>query len=264
MSRQHHWKYIDRLVLKRSIFAILLGITAALPASAQDKADSEFERKTYEYVYEHPEFLLDYPELIQRAGELARQREDKKRVEKRLQTLQTNHNVIYDTAFHALEGQPGATTTMLVFNDYQCPPCRLAELHLKTILERNPQVNILHLQLPVYGDMSEVAARSVLAANSQGRFIEYHHSLMAAPLPLTLQRILELAYESALDTEELQSRMHDSDIRLHLRLVREIAEELDIHGTPAFVVNGHLLQGGIDGDRLSRFVATAVAGSVEN
>jgi predicted DsbA family dithiol-disulfide isomerase len=87
---------------------------------------------------------------------------------------------------------------------------------------------------------------------------------MAAPLPLTLQRILELASESALDTEELQSRMHDSDIRLHLRLIREIAEELDIHGTPAFVINGHLLQGGIDGDRLRRFVATAVADSVDN
>ena len=255
---------MDRLVLKRSVLAIFLGITAALSAVAQDKADLEFERKIYEYVYDHPEFLLDRPELIQRAGELARQREDKKRVERRLQTLQTNHSVIYDTAFHALEGQPDATTTMLVFTDYQCPPCRLAERHLKTILERNPQVNILHLQLPVYVDMSEVAARSVLAASSQGRFIEYHHSLMAAPLPLTLQRILELASESALDTEELQSRMHDSDIRLHLRLIREIAEELDIHGTPAFVINGHLLQGGIDGDRLRRFVATAVAGSVDD
>ena len=255
---------MDRLVLKRSVLAIFWGITAALSAVAQDKADLEFERKIYEYVYDHPGFLLDRPELIQRAGELARQREDKKRAERRLQTLQTNHSVIYDTAFHALEGQPDATTTMLVFTDYQCPPCRLAERHLKTILERNPQVKILHLQLPVYGDMSEVAARSVLAASSQGRFIEYHHSLMAAPLPLTLQRILELASESALDTEELQSRMHDSDIRLHLRLIREIAEELDIHGTPAFVVNGHLLQGGIDGDRLRRFVATAVAGSVDN
>lgn len=255
---------MDRLVLKRSVLAIFLGITAALSAVAQDKADLEFERKIYEYVYDHPEFLLDRPELIQRAGELARQREDKKRAERRLQTLQTNHSVIYDTAFHALEGQPDATTTMLVFTDYQCPPCRLAERHLKTILARNPQVNILHLQLPVYGDMSEVAARSVLAASSQGRFIEYHHSLMAAPLPLTLQRILELASESALDTEELQSRMHDSDIRLHLRLIREIAEELDIHGTPAFVINGHLLQGGIDGDRLRRFVATAVADSVDN
>ena len=255
---------MDRLVLKRSVLAIFLGITAALSAVAQDKADLEFERKIYEYVYDHPEFLLDRPELIQRAGELARQREDKKRVERRLQTLQTNHSVIYDTAFHALEGQPDATTTMLVFTDYQCPPCRLAERHLKTILESTPQVNILHLQLPVYRDMSEVAARSVLAASSQGRFIEYHHSLMAAPLPLTLQRILELASESALDTEELQSRMHDSDIRLHLRLISEIAEELDIHGTPAFVINGHLLQGGIDGDRLRRFVATAVAGSVDN
>lgn len=255
---------MDRLVLERTVLAIFLGITAALSAVAQDKADLEFERKIYEYVYDHPEFLLDRPELIQRAGELARQREDKKRAERRLQTLQTNHSVIYDTAFHALEGQPDATTTMLVFTDYQCPPCRLAERHLKTILERNPQVNILHLQLPVYGDMSEVAARSVLAASSQGRFIEYHHSLMAAPLPLTLQRILELASESALDTEELQSRMHDSDIRLHLRLIREIAEELDIHGTPAFVINGHLLQGGIDGDRLRRFVATAVADSVDN
>ena len=264
MSRQHHWKYMDRLVLKRSILAILLGITAALPASAQDKADSEFERKTYEYVYEHPEFLLDYPELIQRAGELARKREDKKRVEKRLQTLQTNRDVIYDTAFHVLEGQPDATTTILVFTDYQCPPCRLAERHLKTILEKNRQVNILHLQLPVYGDMSEVAARSALAANSQGRFIEYHHSLMAAPLPLTLQSILEVANESALDTGLLQSRMHDSDIRRHLMRIKEMAEKLGIQGTPAFVVNGHLLQGGIDGDRLRRFVATAVAGSVEN
>jgi protein-disulfide isomerase len=43
-----------------------------------------------------------------------------------------------------------------------------------------------------------------------------------------------------------------------------MAEKLGIQGTPAFVVNGHLPQGGIDGDRLRRFVATAVAGSVEN
>lgn len=255
---------MDGLVLNLRVLAIFLGVTAALFTVAQDKADSDFERQIYEYVYDHPEFLLDRPELIQRAGELARQREDNKRVETRLHTLQTNHNVIYDTAFHAIEGQPDATTTMLVFTDYQCPPCRLADRHLKTFLERNPQVNILHLQLPVYGDMSEVAARSVLAASSQGRFIEYHHSLMAAPLPLTLQSILELASESALDTEALKSRMHDSDIRRHLRLIREIAEELDIYGTPAFVMNGHLLQGGIDDDRLRSFVATASSGPKGN
>ena len=134
---------MDRLVLKRSVLAILLGITAALPAGAQDKADSEFERKIYEYVYDHPEFLLDYPELIQRAGELARKREDKKRVQKRLQTLRTNREVIYDAAFHVLEGQPDATTTILVFTDYQCPPCRQAERHLKTIFLGHQRVERL-------------------------------------------------------------------------------------------------------------------------
>jgi 2-hydroxychromene-2-carboxylate isomerase len=87
---------------------------------------------------------------------------------------------------------------------------------------------------------------------------------MAAPLPLTLQSILEVANESALNTGLLQSRMHDSDIRRHLMRIKEMAEKLGIQGTPAFVVNGHLLQGGIDNDRLRRFVATAVAGSVEN
>ena len=252
------------LVLKRSVLVILLGITTALPADDQNESDSEYERRIYQYLYEHPEFLLEHPELVQRAGERARNREEAKRVQERLQTLQTNSDVIYDTAFHVLEGEPDASTTILVFSDYQCLPCRPAERHLRTIIEENRQINVLHLQLPVYGEISELAARSALAANSQGKFIEYHRSLIAAPLPLTLHSILEAANESALDSDLLQSRMHDSDIKRHLMRIKEMAENLGVQGTPAFVINGHLLHGGIDDARLRSFLATAVSGSVEN
>src|SRR5260370_41617810 len=74
--------------------------------------------------------------------------------------------------------------TIIEFLDYNCPFCKKTAPELQKLLRADPRVRILYKEWPIFGDVSEYAARSALAANWQGKFLAAHNALLSAPLDL--------------------------------------------------------------------------------
>ena len=73
--------------------------------------------------------------------------------------------------------------TIVEFTDYQCPYCHRAQDVIDQVLSRySGKVRFVHLDFPLDGHAGAIpAARAARCAGEQGKFWEYHRSLMTAP-----------------------------------------------------------------------------------
>jgi protein-disulfide isomerase len=142
-------------------------------------------------------------------------------------------------------GPATAPVTIVEFTDYQCPYCHRAQTVIDEVLQRYAgKVRLVHLDFPLDGHPEAVpAARAARCAGEQGRFWEYHRSLMSRPGTLdaadlegraTLLKLDEASFRSCLASDR-----HDEAIQAELRH----GSELGVSGTPAYFVNGRMLSG---------------------
>ena len=142
-------------------------------------------------------------------------------------------------------GPATAPVTIVEFTDYQCPYCHRAQAVIDEVLQRYAgKVRFVHLDFPLDGHPEAVpAARAARCAGEQGRFWEYHRSMMSRPGPLDAADLRSRAATLKLDASKfgacLASDRFDEAIQAELRH----GSELGVTGTPAYFVNGRMLSG---------------------
>ena len=142
-------------------------------------------------------------------------------------------------------GPAGAPVTIVEFTDYQCTYCHRAQGVIDQVLSRySGKVRLVHLDYPLDGHPGAVpAARAARCAGEQGKFWEYHRSLMTAPGSLDDADLAGRAAALQMNASSfgtcLSSNRHDDAIQASL----EQGEALGVTGTPAYFVNGRMLSG---------------------
>jgi protein-disulfide isomerase len=78
-------------------------------------------------------------------------------------------------------GAKDADLSIIEFLDYNCPFCKKTAPELQKLLHAERMVRIVYKEWPIFGEVSQYAARSALAANWQGKFLVAHDALIGAP-----------------------------------------------------------------------------------
>jgi len=142
-------------------------------------------------------------------------------------------------------GPPDAKVTIVAFADFQCPYCQRAQNVIDQVMKSyGGKVQLVHRDFPLEGHAQAfAAARAARCAGEQGRFWDYHRSLMVQRGDMTetdlRQRAVGLKLEIAPFTTCLGSERHDPAIRDGL----EAGLKLGVNSTPTFFVNGQMLVG---------------------
>lgn len=147
--------------------------------------------------------------------------------------------------------------TIVVFTDYQCGICKATDPALGRLLAQDPGVRVVWKDWPIRGPMSDLAARTALAAHGEGRYRQVHEGLMAARGVLTAARIAEIAREAGADPTRIALPVVAEEVDGQLRRHSHQAFALGLAGTPAYLVGPYLLEGGLDDRALRRAVARA-------
>jgi len=142
-------------------------------------------------------------------------------------------------------GPKDAPVTIVEFTDYQCPYCHQSQRTIDEVLSRySGKVRLVHLDFPLDIHPEAVtAARAARCAAEQGKFWEFHRSLMTQNGSMDEDDLKGRA--KTLDLKEtafgscLASDRHDEAIQAELHQ----GTELGVTGTPAYFVNGRLLSG---------------------
>jgi protein-disulfide isomerase len=152
--------------------------------------------------------------------------------------------------------------TIIEFLDYNCPFCKKTAPELQKLLRADSRVRILYKEWPIFGDVSEYAARSALAANWQGKFLAAHNALISAPQDLDeTSQVDSILKGAGVDLKRLAEdrKLHAADIDANLARNAAEARGLGFRGTPGFLIGRQLVPLALTLQQLQQLTANARA-----
>jgi protein-disulfide isomerase len=161
----------------------------------------------------------------------------------------------------ATAGNPDGDVTIVEFLDYNCPFCKKTAPELQQLLVSDRRVRILYKEWPIFGDVSEYAARSALAAQWQGKFLAAHDALISAPDLDESAQVDSVLKRAGVDLGRLADdrTRHAADIDEALARNAREARALGLSGTPGFVVGRQLVPSALTLPQLIQLTTNARA-----
>jgi predicted DsbA family dithiol-disulfide isomerase len=143
------------------------------------------------------------------------------------------------------KGNPKAPVTIIEFSDYECPFCKRVEPTVEQVLKTYGPDKVRfayrNFPLPMHTN-ARPAAEAAGCANEQGKFWEYHEKLMAAS-DLSPDNFKKLAGEVGMDAKKFDDCLAAQKFKDAIDKDVEAGEAAGVNGTPAFFINGRMLDG---------------------
>jgi protein-disulfide isomerase len=234
-------------------------LTAAAPAGAQE--EQPFTPKQQEALKKlvH-DYLLENPSVIAEAIEALRQKEDLAADLAAKKTLSERKDEIFSDPDSPAIGNPKGDVTLVEFFDYRCPYCKAMAETLFEAVKSDGKLKLVLKEFPVLGPDSVTAARAALAAREQKKYEEFHKAMMRLKEPISEKLIMKVAGEVGLNVERLKKDMDDQKIDQMLKNNIKLAHDLDVSGTPAFVIGDQIVPGAISAQNLKQLIDQARKG----
>ena len=224
--------------------AALLLASAGGPAPAAGMEDlSEEEKAAFEEMIR--DYILENPEIVEEALRKLQQREQAREAERQQQAITQNLEALRNDPNSPVIGNPDGDVTIVEFFDYRCPYCKQVADDLRNVVEEDGDIRLVMKELPILSKESETAAKAALAAQKQGRYEDFHFTLMTDPGSLSETSIFAVAEDLGLDLEQLRADMDSPEITRQLDEVYALAQQIGVRGTPAFVIGEELIPGAI-------------------
>ncbi|MEO8278920.1 MAG: thioredoxin domain-containing protein [Ideonella sp.] len=169
-------------------------------------------------------------------------------------------------ALSAAEHQMGAEdarATLVEYGDYECPACIQAEplmRHLVDSTKGRLRFVYRHFPLMEVHPHAELAAEAAEAAAAQGKFWPMHHQLFDQKHHLELPALTGYAEAIGLDMNRFKAEMADRIYTQRVQEHRRSAEQLGLRATPAFLLNGKLVDASFGFEKVSEAVHAALKG----
>jgi protein-disulfide isomerase len=247
MSYRFRWPAAAALLLTLLVFA-------PLPAAAADSFTSE-QRKELEGIVH--DYLLAHPDIMLEVLQAAESRIKSDSHDKAAKALTEHKNELLADPNSPVAGNPQGDVTVVEFFDYRCPYCKQVEPAIEALLGEDRKLRFVYKEFPVLGPDSLMAARAALAARKQGKYDPFHKEMMALKGQINEAAIYKVASSVGLDADRLKRDMASPEIGRMLKDNMGLAEALQIHGTPGFVIGSEIVPGAIDLGTLKEMIADA-------
>jgi protein-disulfide isomerase len=199
------------------------------------------------------DYILKHPEVIREALIALDTKEKKEKLERTRQSVKLKQDEIFHVSDDPVGGNPNGDVSIAVFFDYSCGYCRKALPGLSSLLAKDRLLRVVYKEFPILGPQSETAALAALAAARQGKYIEFHDALFATQA-IDDEEIKAISSKLGLDYGKLLKDMRDPKLTAYLTRNFDLANALDIDGTPAFIIGDTLIPGAIDAASLAEIV----------
>lgn len=237
------------------------GFAIGGPTAAQDSQApaAVLDRAAVEQIIR--DFLLENPEIVADAIERLREKQRLADEQMALQSLAANHDAVFNDPAAPVAGNPDGDVTVVEFFDYRCGFCKRMSGPLAKLIDSDRNVRLVFKEFPILGPESEYAARAALAVRNQGKYAAFHWALMGLRGALDQATVKQVAESVGVDVARMEQDMDAPEIAETIRRSYQLAEALNINGTPAFVVGNEIVRGAISAETLSALIAEARAGT---
>jgi protein-disulfide isomerase len=224
------------------------------PALAADTFSAE-QRQSIEAIVR--DYLIKNPDVMLEVLEAAKEKIRNDAEAQRVAALSERRQEIFDDPNAPVVGNPQGDVTLVEFFDYRCPYCKQVAPAIQALVGEDKQLRIVYKEFPVLGPESVTASRAALAARKQGKYEALHRALITMKGQINDAAIFSAAQSAGLDVEKLKRDMQAPEIDRVLQANQQLAEALDIHGTPGFVIGDEVVPGAVGVDALRQMIAAA-------
>lgn len=249
-------RFLQRYRISSAVaFALMILASAPSFASSHESGFTAEQRKAVEGIVR--KFIMENPEVILQSIQAMQARADQAKSEGVKKTLAARRQeILHDPDSH-VGGNPGGDVTLVEFFDYRCGYCKRVHPTVMELLRADGGIRFVYKEFPILGPESVYAARAAIASRSQGKYVAFHNALIAVQGSLSKARVLQVAKAVGLDVAMLEKEIEDGRATADKILARnfQIAEVLDINGTPAFIVGDRVIRGAADLSALKEAVA---------
>ena len=222
----------------------------SLPAAAADEMSEERVRQIVEQLLrERPEIIVEAITAYQQQQELAKQAAQRNALSARAKDL-------YERPGDPFIGNPDAPITLVEFFDYRCGYCKRVLNDVVAVVEANDDVKVVFKEFPILGEASVIASRVALAVNlvAPEKYGEFHKKAMSGRGSYSESALLQLADAMGIDAAAVKAKINSDEVSAAIIANHELAEQLGIRGTPAFVIGGQVIPGAISRSALEQLI----------
>ncbi len=133
-----------------------------------------------------------------------------------------------------IAGSEQADLTVTMLFDYQCPYCHKAYPILLDAAKRDGRVRIA--LRPIAANGVDIVPRMAVAANLQGKFLDFHDALMLVEPPLNEDACREASNKLGLNWTKMQFEAKSQATKAFLDQGLDLAIKLGINSTPTFIL----------------------------
>ena len=135
-------------------------------------------------------------------------------------------------------GNPAGDISIVNYTDYNCPYCRKSDPDLRQVVNDDGKIRLIFKDWPILGPTSVSAARLVLAAKYQDKYIAAHEALITATSRLTDDTIRERLAAGGIDVARATKDLETNKTKIDDILARNAnqAKAFGFRGTPAFII----------------------------
>jgi protein-disulfide isomerase len=238
----------NKILFNVAVAAAVAAATAAatsylllryVPLGAESADQARIEKTVRNYLTKNPEVLVEMTNELDKRQAAEQEAQQKK-------AISENADAIFRSPVAHVAGNPSGDVNVVEFFDYNCGYCRRSLPDVVKLIKDDGKIRLVLKELPILSDESAAAAKLALASNKQGKYFEMYQKLFSEPGKADKEKALRVAKELGLDVDQLQKDAEDPEIQKSLDQAKDLAQKLNLQGTPLFLIGDRVIAGAPD------------------
>jgi protein-disulfide isomerase len=192
---------------------------------------------TTNYMRNHPEYVAEFMQDVQA-------KKEQELAQKMQEDVGSKRPEIENAGNSPVAGNISGDVIITLFSDNNCGYCKRANRVVKEFLAEDKGVKVIFKEYPILGETSTQLAKMALAISftDKSKYIIFHDEITELGKP-TDEAIGAILQKMNLDKNAIKAKMESDEVSKELADVARLAESLDLHGTPVFIIGGELIPG---------------------
>ncbi|MEM8655553.1 MAG: DsbA family protein [Pseudomonadota bacterium] len=240
----------------RTLAAAVLTLMISLPAQALDLSQMTDEERQI-FRDEVRAYLLDNPQVIMDAVRVLEERQAAAQAQADLSLVSDHADALFNDGYSFVGGNPEGDITLVEFLDYRCGYCKRAHGEVAKLLEADGNIRLIIKEFPILGEQSLLASRFAVATKQIAGPEAYkgvNDALMEMTGDVSMRTLRRMASTFGLDADAIEAHMDSEEVTDEIRQTRALAQQLQITGTPTFVLQDELLRGFLPFDEMQALI----------
>ncbi len=241
------------MVVTASFFSFdILARQGAAADTSVSLTRPEIETIVRDYLLENPEILLEMQSALE-----AKMHEEQLAANR--QVIADASDALFGGTYDGIIGNPDGDVTVVEFFDYNCGYCKRALTDMITLVENDENLRFVLKEFPILGPESQEA--HVVSLAFQGlapeKYGEFHRRLLGSDGRANEESAMALALDLGVDEAALRQEMQNPQIEAAINETYQLANQLNITGTPSYVIGEEVVFGARGQEHLSEKIENA-------